>query len=88
MYCRFENGCAMYRVTSVNDHGWYMGQCRFSGIAPSWGEFYEVIGETNDSVEPTPWIEMEGNGERHFLFYLGDEALEVKAQTWSMRPES
>ncbi len=65
-----------------------MGQCRFSGIAPSWGEFYEVIGETNDSVEPTPWIEMEGNGERHFLFYLRDEALEVKAQTWSMRPES
>ncbi len=81
-------GCAMYRVTPVNDHGWYLGQCRFSGIAPSWGEFYEVSGDTRDDDHPTPWRKMEGNGERHFHFYLRDNALEVKAQDWSMRPEN
>lgn len=81
-------GCARYRVTPVNDHGWYGGQCRFSGLAPSWGEFYEVSGDTRDAMDPTPWVEMEGSGTRHFHFYLRDEALEVKAQGWSLDAKS
>jgi hypothetical protein len=84
---RFD-GCARYRVTPVNDHGWYGGQCRFSGLAPSWGEFYEISGDTRDEMDPTPWITMEGPGRRHFHFYLRDETLEVKAQNWSMKTES
>src|SRR5262245_63583583 len=27
-----------YRIGSVNDEGWYRGQCRFSSVAPAWGE--------------------------------------------------
>jgi hypothetical protein len=76
--------CERYRLTPVNDHGWYGGQCRFSGLAPSWGEFYEISGNTQDDMDPTPWITMEGLGTRHFHFYLRDEALEVKAQDWSL----
>jgi len=82
----FES-CAMYRVTPVNDEGWYRGQCRFSGLAPSWGEFYEVSGNTRDEMDSTPWIKMEGNGARHFHFYLRDETLEVKAEDWSMQSD-
>lgn len=76
--------CAKYRVTPVNDEGWYGGQCRFSGLAPSWGEFYEISGDTRDDMDPSVWKEMEGMGTRHFHFYLRDETLEVKAQGWSM----
>lgn len=84
---RFE-GCERYRVTPVNDHGWYGGQCRFSGLAPSWGEFYEISGNTRDDMDPTLWVKMEGAGSRHFHFYLRDEALEVKALDWSMQSAS
>lgn len=41
---RFKN-CARYRFGPENDEGWYLGQCRFSGIAPDWGEFYKVNGD-------------------------------------------
>ncbi|MDO6800613.1 hypothetical protein [Shimia thalassica] len=80
----YFKGCERYRVTPVNDHGWYDGQCRFSGLAPSWGEFYEISGNTRDDMDPTPWITMEGSGTRHFHFYLRDEALEVKALEWAL----
>ncbi len=79
-------GCQRYRVTPVNDHGWYGGQCRFSGLAPAWGEFYEISGDTQDDLDPTAWTPFEGAGTRHFHFYLRDETLEVKAQDWSMTP--
>ena len=81
---RFES-CERYRITSVNDHGWYDGQCRFSGHAPAWGEFYEVSGDTRDDLDATPWITTNGFGTRHFHFYFRDEALEVKALDWSMQ---
>jgi hypothetical protein len=29
-----------YRLGSTNDEGWFRGQCRFSGLAPAWAEFY------------------------------------------------
>ncbi|MEL7013587.1 MAG: hypothetical protein AAFO72_09935 [Pseudomonadota bacterium] len=78
------DGCSKFRITPLNDHGWFEGQCRFSGLAPSWGEFYEIAGDTRDEQDPTPWIIMQGSGTRHFHFYLRDEALEVKAQDWSL----
>lgn len=81
---RFES-CERYRITSVNDHGWYDGRCRFSGHAPAWGEFYEVSGDTRDDLDATPWIITNGFGTRHFHFYFRDEALEVKALDWSMQ---
>ena len=84
---RFKN-CSDYRVTSVNDEGWYLGECRFSGLAPKWGEFYEVLGNTRDNINSTPWIKMGGVGMRHFHFYLKDESLEIKAQDWVLKSES
>lgn len=83
----FKN-CSNYRVTSVNDEGWYSGQCRFSGLAPKWGEFYEISGKTRDEMNSTPWIKMEGVGARHFHFYLKDETLEIKSQDWVLQSES
>ncbi|UWR27935.1 hypothetical protein K3757_08360 [Sulfitobacter sp. S223] len=80
--------CSNYRVTSVNDEGWYSGQCRFSGLAPKWGEFYEISGNTRDSMNSTPWIKVEGAGARHFHFYLKDETLEIKAQGWVIKSDS
>ena len=78
-------GCWRYRVGRTNDEGWYRGQCRFSRLAPAWGEFYEVHGDLlldftpdpeafrSTGVEPRPlrWVTL---GEplsisRHFLFY-------------------
>lgn len=35
---RFKN-CQRFRVGPTNDEGWYMGKCRFSRLAPAWGEF-------------------------------------------------
>ena len=78
-------GCSRYRVTPIDDEGWYRGQCRFSGLAPDWGEFYEIFGDTVDAMQPAPWIDADGQGTRHFHFFLRDETLEVKAQDWSMR---
>lgn len=81
----FED-CSRYRLTPINDEGWYRGQCRFSGLAPEWGELYEIVGNTHDDKELTSWLKAEGKGTRHFHFYLRDETLEVKAQDWSMHP--
>lgn len=80
-------GCSRYRLTPINDEGWYCGQCRFSGLAPEWGEFYEIVGNTRDDMELTSWLKAEGNGTRHFHLYLRDETLEVKAHDWSMHPK-
>ena len=41
---RFRN-CWRYRLGETDGEGWYLGQCRFSRIAPAWGEFYEVQGD-------------------------------------------
>jgi hypothetical protein len=38
-------GCWRYRLGSSNDEGWHRGQCRFSRLAPEWGQFYEVHGD-------------------------------------------
>src|SRR4051812_3504921 len=41
-------GVWRYGFSDVNDEGWYRGQCRFSRIAPNWGEFYELSGDLKD----------------------------------------
>lgn len=82
---RFED-CARYRITPVNDQGWHLGQCRFSRLAPARGEFYEISGDTRDSLDAMSRIGMEGSGMRHFHFYLRDETIEAKALDWSMTP--
>lgn len=50
---RFSN-CWRYRLGKPNDEGWYRGQCRFSRLAPKWGEFYEVHGDLLLEATPNP----------------------------------
>ncbi|MGB3178199.1 MAG: hypothetical protein WBH14_06765 [Albidovulum sp.] len=84
------SGCCRYRFTTVNDEGWYRGQCRFSHIAPDWGEFYEIEGDFMDAVRPENWIELgrAGPGIRNFLFYFRDETFECQAADWCLEADS
>lgn len=92
-FLRFSN-CARYRVTCINDEGWFMGQCRFSKIAPDWGHFYEIRGDAmadmfvdrgdpdlNATFKWTKVAEVDGP-RRHFLFYLKDDTFECEAEDW------
>jgi len=78
--------CSRYRLGSTNDEGWYRGQCRFSKIAPSWGEFYEVSGDLRLSECPADWVEAGATSAslRHFLFYIRGETFECDASDWSL----
>ena len=77
--------CHRYRLGATNDEGWYRGQCRFSKIAPKWGEFYEVSGDLRLAECPHDWVEVvpASSGLRHFLFYFRDETFECDAADWS-----
>ena len=88
---RFE--CvAKYRLGRTNDEGWRRGQCRFSGLAPTWGEFYSVIADPDLLDAPTDWHHKQGNwkGLVHFLFYFRDQTFECVARRWafSQTPEN
>lgn len=75
--------CWRYRIGTVNDEGWYRGQCRFSNLAPGWGEFYEVRGDLHlENVND--WIEIQPptKNPKHYLFYFRDEEFECDASSW------
>ena len=76
--------CQRYRLGSTNDEGWLRGQCRFSKIAPRWGEFYEVAGDLRLAECPDDWIDLSNSNEptRHFLFYFRDGTFECDASGW------
>jgi hypothetical protein len=77
--------CSMWRLGATNDHGWYAGQCRYSGAAPEWGRFYELLGEDDRRLEPQDWQKLGplGPEHRHFLFYLRDDTFECFARAWT-----
>ncbi|MBT8457276.1 MAG: hypothetical protein HKO95_01845 [Rhodobacteraceae bacterium] len=78
--------CARFRFTTVNDEGFYRGQCRFTGRAPKWGEFYEVAGDFEAEKRPEPWTEVSPGSEapRQYLFYFRDECFEAIAGNWDL----
>jgi hypothetical protein len=80
-------GCSRWRLGPTNDEGWYMGQCRYSRIAPEWGELYEIIGDDPVRNAPNDWrrIAPDASGDRHFLFYLRDGTFECMAADWSFK---
>lgn len=83
-------GCTRWRWDSTNDHEWYKkdGHGRYSNIAPSWGKFYELVGE--DPIrDAVPWdtIGADAKAARHFLCYFRDETLEFMADEWLFNPE-
>jgi hypothetical protein len=78
--------CWRYRLGATNDEGWCRGQCRFSGIAPEWGEFYELSGDLRAGEIRGDWT-VSGEpiaGTRHFLFYLKDSTFECDASSWRL----
>lgn len=85
---RFSD-CCRYRLGATNDEGWHLGQCRYSKIAPAWGEFYEISGSDDRLIEPTDWqtLDAASNGSRHFLFYFRDDTFECIASDWEFEPE-
>jgi hypothetical protein len=80
------SGCARYRLYAINDEGWYRGQCRFSKVAPAWGEFYEIVGDLRLNESPNDWVRLVlvTEAHHHFLFYLRDETFECDALNWTL----
>jgi hypothetical protein len=78
---RFVN-CERYRLGPTNDEGWYRGQCRFSKLAPKWGEFYLVSGDAQFVSAPQDWKVLKPNKHsgKHFLFYFRDNTFECVAE--------
>lgn len=89
-FLRFEN-CERYRLGPTNDEGWYQGQCRFSQIAPKWGEFYEVSGDPEALKGPTDWRVLSAGivgRQHHFLFYFRDNTFECAAERCVIEPRA
>lgn len=85
---RFVN-YSRYRLGRTNDEGWYLGQCRFSGLAPAWGEFYAIIGDPNSTDGPDDWVEAprpQAQNGTHFLFYFRDRTFECVAEKVFVEP--
>lgn len=78
--------CSRYRFTPVNDEAWFLGNCRFSKLAPDWGEFYEVEGDFLETADTTPWCDGPSvdPAAKNFLFYFRDEAFECSADQWRL----
>jgi hypothetical protein len=80
--------CARYRLGGTNDEGWYRGQCRYSNLAPSWGEFYEIVGADPLRDQPTDWVAIGDSARaRHFLFYFRDNTFECISDDWRFEPD-
>ena len=80
-FLRFVN-CVRFRLGPTNDEGWYRDRCRFSKIAPEWGQFYEILGD-DTSTGPTDWCPMSTKSTgvlHHFLFYFRDSTFESVAE--------
>jgi hypothetical protein len=84
---RFKN-CQRFRNGPTNDEGWCMGKCRFSLLAPAWGEFYAVSGAPELLSAPSDWV---ANADAphagpawHYLFYFKDETFECVADEWQV----
>lgn len=83
---RFKT-CNRYRLGPTNDEGWYLGQCRFSRSAPSWGEFYQITGDPELLLAPTDWRALSAIDRpesKHYLFYFRDETFECLADSWEV----
>lgn len=80
--------CERYRLGSTNDEGWYRGQCRFSKLAPTWGEFYLIQGDSALLNAPLDWVRVsESRGHsQHFLFYFRDNTFECLAEQCIVEP--
>jgi len=75
-----------YRLGPTNDEGWYSGKCRFKKLARKWGEFYQVIGNSNEVADAKDWVTIsKAGGSDLFLFYLRDSTFECHAHSYEFR---
>jgi hypothetical protein len=75
-----------YRRGSTNDEGWYFGHCRFGKLAPAWGEFYQIEGNSPQVKEATDWVVRAiAVSKNHYLFYLRDNTFECLADSFEFR---
>lgn len=82
------NDCAMYRLGSPNDEGFYLGQFRFTSEDIPWGGFYELV--ESDWVNTFPNDKVVVNLElkdfplfHHYLLFFRDETFECIAKGWA-----
>jgi hypothetical protein len=80
--------CERYRLGSPDDVGWHLGRCRFSKLAPKWGEFYQVTGDSTilEAVEDWRSLRPPTGFGQHFLFYFRDETFECVAERCVIDP--
>lgn len=66
-----------------------MGECRFSRLAPAWGELYGVSGDSKLLLAPDDWIVLAQSSKdepaQHYLFYFKDETFECVARSLSVQ---
>jgi len=80
--------CERYRLGSTDDVGRRLGRCRFSTLAPKWGEFYMVEGDAALLEAPGGWqlVPLPSGDGRHFLFYFRDNTFECVAERCMIEP--
>ncbi len=65
-----------------------MGKCRFSKLAPKWGEFYQLTGDSDLLLAPNDWSVVQPKtgveSMEHYLFYFRDEMFECVARSWEV----
>lgn len=80
--------CERYRLGPPDDVGWHLGRCRFSKLAPKWGEFYTIEGDSMVLEAVEDWRPLRpptGRGQ-HFLFYFRDNTFECIAERCIIEP--
>ena len=74
-----------YGIGTINDEGWYRGQCRFSKSVRRWGEFYCVTGDLMIDKFDGDWqilTDAPKQDLKHYLFYFRDCNFECDATKW------
>ncbi|WP_223215424.1 hypothetical protein [Agrobacterium pusense] len=82
-------GCCRWRWAGANHHEWFKvdGDGGYSGVAPRWGKFYELIGPArNRHAVPRETIGAYTTNSQHILYYFRDEMLELVGEDWSFSP--
>jgi hypothetical protein len=89
------NNCSSWMLSSINDHAYFLGQCRY-GVkapaerkAPEWGEFYEIVGDDPLAHAGDDWqyLSQPALTDNHYMFYMRDDTFECFADSWSYYQE-
>lgn len=82
--------CYIYRLGSVNDEGFSMGQFRYGPEDMKWGGFYELIESdwkstfSDDKVLVNKSLK-DDDQLKHYLFFFRDETFECIAKGYELK---